>query len=65
MCLSIPPIDQPSSGHQNREARLIQDRPGDSTKQPFAQCGMTIGTHDKQIGAKGARLRQQKLTRRF
>src|SRR6267143_4944553 len=43
----IPTIAQRSSRHQNREARLIQDRPCDPTKQPLAQCGVTIGAHDE------------------
>ena len=55
-------IGQHSSGHQNREARLVQDLPCDPTKQPLVQCGVTIGAHDKEIGAKGACLRQQKVT---
>jgi hypothetical protein len=38
---------QRSSRHQYREASLIQDRPCDPTKNPLAQCGVTIGTHDE------------------
>jgi hypothetical protein len=62
MCLSIPAIAHRSSGHQNREARLIQDRPCDPAKQPLVECGVTIGAHDKEIGAKGGCLRQQEVT---
>jgi hypothetical protein len=65
MSLTISPIAQRSSGHQNREARRIQDRPCDPTKQPLVQCGATIGAHDKEIGAKGACLHQQKVTHLF
>ncbi len=42
-----------SSGHQDRKTRLVQDRPCDPTKDPLAQFGLTVGAHDKEIGAKG------------
>jgi hypothetical protein len=37
MSSSIPAIAERSSGHQNREARLIQNRPCDPTKHPLVQ----------------------------
>jgi hypothetical protein len=51
-----------SSRHQDREASLVQDRPCDPSKHPLTQFGVTIGAHDEEIGAKGHRLRQQKLS---
>src|SRR6267143_779693 len=62
MSLSIPTIARRSSRHQNREARLVQDGPCDPTKHPLAQLGLTIGTHDEEVGAKSHCLRQQKVT---
>src|SRR5258708_39402394 len=48
-----------SSGHQDREFRLVHDRPCNATDNPLVQAGVTIGAHDDEIGAEIGGLRQQ------
>ena len=62
MSSSIPALAERSSGHQNREARLIQDPPCDPTKHPLVQFGVTVGAHHERIGAKGRCLGEQNAT---
>jgi len=47
-----------SSGHQGREARLVQDRTSNATEHPLVQVGVAIGAHDEEIGAESGGLRQ-------
>src|SRR5258708_8739065 len=51
-----------SSGHQDREARLVQNGPRDATKHPLSHVGVPIGAHHEQIGAESGGLRQQQAT---
>src|SRR5260370_39300434 len=57
--------NQCSSGHQHREARLVQNRTRDTTEHPLSQVGVAIGTHDEQIGTESGGLRKQKATHFF
>src|SRR5260370_26792264 len=54
-----------SSGHQDREARLVQDGPSDAAEHPLSQVRVTIGAHDEEIGAESGGLRQQQATHIF
>src|SRR5580704_2604095 len=58
-------LNQCSSGQQNWERRLVQDRARDATEHPLSQLGVAIGAHDEEISAESGSLRQQKLTHVF
>src|SRR6267378_7500052 len=55
--------NQRSSGHQDREVRLVQDRPRDATQHPLSQVGVAIRAHDKEIRTESSSPRQQKIVR--
>ena len=64
VCLPLPQQrawNERSSRHQDREARLVQDRSRDATEHPLSQVGVTIGTHDEKIGTESGSLRQQQV----
>jgi hypothetical protein len=58
-------LNQCSSGHQDRERRLVQDRARDASEHPLSQVGVAIGAHDEEISAESGSLRQQKAAHFF
>ena len=57
--------NQRSSGHQDREARLVQDRARDATEHPLSEVGVAVGAHDEEVDAESGSLRQQQTTHVF
>src|SRR6266850_2709180 len=64
----LPPIAEraaeallgaPSSGHQDREVGLVQDRACDTTEYQLVEAGVAVGAHDEEIGTERGGVRQQ------
>src|SRR5882672_607463 len=58
-------VARPSSGHQDREARVVQRGARDAAEYQFVQAGVPVGTHYEEIRAERGRLRQQETAHVF